>query len=128
LIFSGNIANSSKIKKLCHNQIYMKVTILNTSVLANYGSYEYSPISLNDAKNLVTANAFQSAIGHQSTAEVLTELLEVKVVANRLEFFQTVDDIALIFKLRSRPPEGKILTSEEIEEIGYDFGILRRLK
>ena len=106
----------------------MNVTLLNTSVLANFGSYEYSPISLDEAKNLVTENEFQSAIGHQSTAEVLTALLDVQVVANRLEFFQTIDDIALIFKLRSRPPEGKILSREEIEEIGYDFGILRRLK
>jgi rRNA maturation protein Rpf1 len=106
----------------------MKVTLLNTGVLTNFGSYAYSPINLDEAKNLVTKNAFQSAIGHQSTAEVLTELLGVKVVANRLEFFQTVTDVALIFKLRSRPPEGKILSREEIEEIGYDFGILRRLK
>jgi Domain of unknown function (DUF1874) len=128
LIFIGNIAKTSEFAKLCHNQIYMKVTLLNTSVLANYGSYEYSLISLDEAKNLVTENAFQSAIRHQSTAEVLTELLGVKVVANRLEFFQTIDDVALIFKLRSRPPEGKILSREEIEEIGYDFGILRRLK
>ena len=128
MIFSGNIANSSETAKFRHNHVYMKVTLLNTSVLANYGSYEYLPISLDEAKDLVRENAFQSAIGHQSTAEVLTELLGVKVVANRLEFFQTVDDIALIFKLRSRPPEGKILSGEEIEEIGYDFGILRRLK
>ena len=58
----------------------------------------------------------------------MSELLEIEVKANRIEYLQNVDEVALIFKLRSRPPEGKILTREEIEEIGYDFGILRRLK
>ena len=51
-----------------------------------------------------------------------------KVEVNRMGYCQTTDDIAFIFKLRSRPPEGKILTREEIEKIGYDFGTLRKLK
>ena len=106
----------------------MKITLLNTSILTNYGTYEYAPIELEEAQELLQENEFESAIGHQSTAEILSELLQIKVEVNRTEYRQSVDDIALIFKLRSRPPEGKILTSEEIEEIGYDFGILRRLK
>ena len=106
----------------------MKITLLNTSILTNYGTYEYSPIELEETRKLLQETEFESAIGHQSTAEILSELLQIKVEVNRTEYRQSVDDIALIFKLRSRPPEGKILTSEEIEEIGYDFGILRRLK
>ena len=105
-----------------------KITLLNTSILTNYGTFEYSPIELGEAQKLLQENEFESAIGHSSTAQILSELLQIKVEVNRVEFCQSIDEIALIFKLRSRPPEGKILTSDEIEEIGYDFGILRRLK
>lgn len=106
----------------------MKITLLNTSILTNYGTFEYTPINLDDAKKIVKENGVQSAIGHSSTAEILSELLAHKVEANRIEYSQTSEDIALIFKLRSRPPEGKILNRQEMEEIGYDFGVLRRLK
>lgn len=105
-----------------------KITLLNTSILTNYGTFEYFPIELSEAQKLIQENTFESAIGHSSTADILSELLQTKVEVNRVEFCQMVDEIALIFKLRSRPAEGKILTSEEIEAIGYDFGILRRLK
>lgn len=104
-----------------------KIILFNSSILTDYGTFEYSPIDLESAKKILRENGFESAIGHRSTAEILTEILQIKVEVNRMEYRQKVDDIALIFKLRSRPPEGKILTSEEIEEIGYDFGILRRL-
>lgn len=105
-----------------------RITLLNTSILTDYGTFEFSPIDLESAKNLLRENGFESAIGHQSTADILSEILQIKVEVNRTEYRQKVDDVALIFKLCSRPPEGKILTGEEIEEIGYDFGILRRLK
>lgn len=29
-------------------------------------------------------------------------------------------------KLRGRAPEGKILTAEEVEKIGYEWGLLKR--
>jgi hypothetical protein len=106
----------------------MKITLLNTSILTNFGTFEYLPISISEAKKLVLENEIESAIGHQSTAQILTELLEIEVETNRVEFFQKVGEIALIFKLKSRISEGKILSNDEIEEIGYEFGILRRLK
>jgi len=55
----------------------------------------------------------------------LTELLEVPVEMNRINYRQEPGDIAVVFKLNTRPPEGWILTREEIEAIGYSFGFLR---
>lgn len=46
---------------------------------------------------------------------------------NRVQYVQGVGDIALVFKLKSRPEEGKILTADEIEAIGYEFGRLVRV-
>ena len=67
-------------------------------------------------------------IRHQSTADILTTLLGVQVPMNRIMFEQEQGQKALVFKLLGRPEEGKILTQQEIEEIGYRFQILIRHK
>jgi hypothetical protein len=109
-----------------------KLTLLNACILTRFGTYTYKPLTLEEARALVSEfqqeeKPIQSAIGHQSTAELLTTLLEFPVAANRMEFQQMLDDAALIFKLNGRPPEGKVLSREELEEIGYEFGLLSRL-
>lgn len=110
-----------------------KLTLLNTSILTSFGTYSYGPLTLAEACALVSefqqeGKTIQSAIGHQSTAELLAMLLGFPVAVNRMEFKHTVDDIALIFKLKGRPPEGKVLSREELEEMGYEFGLLQRLE
>jgi hypothetical protein len=101
------------------------ITLLNTSILTAYGTYEYTPLSLKTAQHVI-CEGYQSAIGHEATAQILTELLGVPVAMNRIVYEQAVGDEALVFKLRGRPPEGAILTREQIESIGYDFGLLYR--
>lgn len=110
-----------------------KLTLLNTSILTSFGTYTFEPLTLAEARALICefrqpGKTIQSAIGHQSTAALLTLLMEFPIAANRLEFKQTVDDITLIFKLKGRPPEGRILSHEELEAMGYEFGLLRRIK
>ena len=101
------------------------ITILNTSILTTYDSYFYEPITLTQAKKLIE-QGFESAVGHQSTCDILTSLLEVNVPMNRVMYKQDSGDQALIFKLNGRPEEGKILSVEEIKEIGYEFGLLTK--
>ena len=105
--------------------------LLNTSILTSFGTYTYEPLTLKEARALIDAfqqegKTVQSAIGHQATAELLSGLLDYTVVVNRINFKQTVETAALVFKLKGRPPEGKILSPEELEEMGYEFGLLRR--
>ena len=102
-----------------------KVVLLNTSILTAYGSFKYTQISLDDVIQL-TSDGFESAIGHDSTAKILTSLIGQEVKTNRIQYKQEIRDIAIIFKLNGRPEEGKILTVDEIETIGYEFGILIR--
>jgi hypothetical protein len=107
------------------------LTLINTSVLTSYGNYSYESFTLEQVKKIlrdyqVNGEAVQSAIGHQSTAELLTTLLEFPVAVDRMEYKQMVGDVAVVFKLKSRAPEGKVLSLEEIEEIGYEFGLLLR--
>jgi hypothetical protein len=110
-----------------------KLTLLNTSILTSFGTYSYEPLTLAEARALASefqqaGKTIQSAIGHQSTAELLAMLLRFTVAVNRMEFKHRVDDIALIFKLKGRPPEGKVLSREELEAMGYEFGLLRRVE
>ncbi len=107
------------------------LTLLNTSILTSFGKYSYDPVSLEQARQIVRdsqvrGETVQSAIGHQSTADLLTMLLEFPVPVNRMEFKQEVDDMALVFKPKQRIGEGKVLTREELEAIGYEFGLLVR--
>jgi len=109
-----------------------KLTLLNTSILTSFGTYRYQPLTLEEARALVgefqqAGKQIQSAIGHQATAELLTALLPINVAVNRIEYLQAVGDVALVFKLKGRPPEGKVLSREEVEELGYEFGLLQRI-
>lgn len=107
-----------------------KLALLNCSILTMDGSYSLKSISLEEAKDLIKENKnnLDSAIGHQSTAEIMTTLLEEEIVMNRQKFQQNVGQEAIVFCLNRRVPEGKILSLEEIEEIGYSFKLLTRTK
>lgn len=102
------------------------LALLNTSILTAYGAYTYDPVDLHAARALVAGMKYISYIGHESTAQLLSTLLMVEVPMNRQPYRQEPGDIALVLKLNGRPPEGTILSLEEIQDIGYEFGVLRR--
>jgi KaiC/GvpD/RAD55 family RecA-like ATPase len=106
----------------------MKLALLNTTIATTDGSYEIKTISLEEAKSLVTNNELDSAIGHESTAQVMSTLLDAVIKMDRQQFEQQKGQYALVFKLKGRPPEGSILTYSEIEEIGYEFKLMKRTK
>lgn len=103
------------------------ITILNTSILTTTGTFRLDDITLEEAKNLVHNNEILSSVGHKSTADILTTLLEKEIPANRIEYAQNVNEKALVFKLNGRAEEGKILTADEIQEMGYKFQLLTKL-
>lgn len=105
----------------------LPIAILNGAIITAEGEYSCRTISLEEAKQLVrSASNIISAVGHQATAEILTDLLETEVTLNRIDFQQQTGQQALVFKLNSRPPEGVILTRKEIEELGYQFQLLSK--
>ncbi|RCV53454.1 YddF family protein [Marinitenerispora sediminis] len=104
------------------------LALLNTSIVTADGKYTMKTIPLEAAQALVeAAPSLDSAIGHEATAQALTELLGVDVPVNRQLFAQKEGQHALVFKLNGRPPEGKILSREEMEEMGYTLKLLTRL-
>lgn len=104
----------------------MNIAILNTTIVTTDGLYRITPITLEIVKELVSKSSILSAIGHQSTADILTELLGLNVPMNRINFAQEVNQSAIVFKLKTRAPEGVILNREQIEEIGYEFKLMTR--
>jgi len=99
-----------------------KIVLMNCSIVTIDGCYIVKSISLAKARELVqSADMIESAVGHESTAEIISELLGINCRVNRIKYQQQTGEIALVFQLKSRPPEGKILSREEVETIGYEF-------
>ena len=104
----------------------MTMYLCSTTVIpaGAYGTWDVGPLRLEQARLLAGAMDFVSAVGHQSTAEVMSSLLEVEVPVNRLNVQPVDGDSFLCFKLNSRPPEGAILDRETLESLGYGFVIM----
>ena len=95
----------------------LPVAILNTTILTNDGEFTLKTITLEEAKEILKDKEILSAVGHESTSQILTKLLEREIPLNRKQK-------AICFKLLGRPEEGKILSLEDIEKIGYELKLL----
>jgi len=104
----------------------MKLAILNAPILTSAGSFKYHPIDIAEARLMANSMQVESFIGHESTAKVVSQLLQRPVEFSREEFKQKLGQKALVFKLAERQPLGTDLTKEEIEAIGYEFWELYR--
>jgi len=100
--------------------------LFNTTIIPNTGIFNVEKISEEQVKNL-TKNEFTSAIGHESTAKVFSILLEKEVSVNRIHAELGCLDKAVCLKIKGRLPEGKILTIDDIKEIGYEFFLIERI-
>lgn len=100
--------------------------LLNSPILTAYGQWQFSKISLDDAKKQVK-EVFISAIGHESTAQLLSHLLEQKIVCQRISITMQPLDKALVFNIKQRLPDTRELSQLEIEHLPYEFGLLEYL-
>lgn len=101
--------------------------LLNAPVLTNDGTYTVVTVGLANAREMAARNRLESAIGHEATARILSVLLGVDCPMNRRQFKQQPGQLALVFRLKQRLPEGVVLTRvEDIEAAGFEFGLLTR--
>lgn len=103
------------------------IVLFNGTVATTNGLYRISDIDLESARTLVTQNQYVSAIGHEATAEILTELLGVEIPFHRIQFKQEVNQKAIVFKLNERPVEGVVLSKEEVIRVGYSLKLMERI-
>jgi hypothetical protein len=99
----------------------MTVYLLNTTVVPCEGLWDVRKTELSYARYLAEAGFLKSAIGHESTASLLSSLLGTAIQVNRVAVVPALGDKLLCFKLKGRAPEGKILSVEELQEMGYEF-------
>jgi hypothetical protein len=108
-----------------------KVVLCNAFSLSMLSSTEATihvkEVDIKEVRKLL-AEGFESAIGHESTANVLKQLLGVEVKAERRQVVLTPDNVLLVFQLLSRLPEGKILTEEELLKMNYKFYLVEVLE
>jgi len=67
-----------------------------------------------------SASVRDQCVGHESTVQVLNKM-GFNAIPNRKEIKLLPGDTMIVFQMRKRLPEGKILSEDEIEQLGYDF-------
>jgi hypothetical protein len=98
--------------------------------MTSAGLYRLRDITTEEATEVVSvydSNEIVSYIGHESTAQIMSELLGINVAVNRAEYTHVRADVCLCFKLNTRPTEGQILSREEVEAIGFSFKLMSYL-
>jgi hypothetical protein len=108
-----------------------RIVFLNTSILTSEGKFNYHKATLEQIEIILQGEHKNtprlSAVDHEATAAIFSKLTGETIPVNRIQYKQEFSDLCIILKLKGRPPEGKILTRHEIEEIGYEFGILYKI-
>jgi hypothetical protein len=100
--------------------------ILNSSTLPLKPEKEYiikaKEITVEEARDLLKSNNFVSAIGHEATAQALSNIFGVNIPYNRIQIFLDDGDKLISIILKKRLPEGQILkTIDELNAIGYSI-------
>ena len=73
-------------------------------------------INIDEVKDLLK-NGFISAVGHESTANVLSELLGMEIKPNRITVDMKPGDVAVAVRFLRRLQEGKVLNETELIQL-----------
>jgi len=74
-------------------------------------------ITPESARLLMYSEEWESCVGHEGTARVLSEILATEIRANRKAVKLAEGDGLIVFQLMQRLPEGKVLSEEEVREV-----------
>jgi hypothetical protein len=75
-------------------------------------------VTVEEAREILSGG-FISAVGHEATARVLSQLLGIQVPMERRTIFLKPGDKAVHFFLKSRLPEGVVLDEEQLRRLDY---------
>ena len=116
--------------------------LFNVTIMPNEGNYSCKKVTTKEAVQLFEllsnngsgyCEFYTSAIGHQGTVDALNNIIfngDVcgrLIEVNRIQAQMQVGDQAIALKMRGRLPEGKILSLQEMEEVGFDFYHIERM-
>ncbi|MDP2361398.1 MAG: DUF1874 domain-containing protein [bacterium] len=103
--------------------------LLNSALLTSYGDYNHQgPVSVSKAREWLDQGPVKSAIGHASTAALLSFLLKRPVERNRVEVAMLPGDEALVLRAGLRLGEGEVLDEQALRNAPYEMSLLRRMR
>ena len=99
------------------------IYLMSTTVIpaGAHGVWTVYPTSVDNIQNHLDHAQWLSAVGHESTAQVMSTCLDREVEANRITVCPQPGDVFYCFKLDSRPPEGAILDLQTLESLGFSW-------
>ncbi len=101
--------------------------IMNAPVLTSFGYFSFVVLDWGVAEQMLKHIEWTSAVGHQGTAEILSEILKTEILMNRIEVEMEEGDKAIVFWLRKRLPEGTIATKEQLLKADYTIALMHRI-
>ncbi len=88
--------------------------------------FRFTRIDPFDAKELLS-NGFISAIGHASTARLMSEIIGTEIPYNRITIHMKAGDKAIVLWLLERPHEGQVYSADDLEKLPCELGLLERI-
>jgi hypothetical protein len=79
----------------------------------------FKRVTVEEAKAILANQNFVSAVGHEATASVLSKLLGVTIPFNRQSIYLSPGDKCLHFFLKTRLPEGRVLSEDELKSLDF---------
>jgi hypothetical protein len=102
--------------------------LMNSPILTEYGDWRFEgPLSVEAARQHIMSAPFTSAIGHDSAARFMSQLLRMEIPANRVAITMLPGDQALVLRILTRLAEGAVLDSAAMHAIPYNLSLLTRL-
>jgi hypothetical protein len=83
-----------------------------------------SESSVEEVKQLLNGCDYISGIGHQSTAQLLTKMLQLPIETNRIQISLEPGDKLVVFQLLLRLQEGVVLDEIELQKIPFKFYVV----
>jgi len=95
-------------------------------VLADFGTYKFIEYD----ENLFDLDFSESisAIGHKSSAKLISKVLNIPIKVNRIRIKMKKGDNALVFFLTERLKEGKTLNFRKLKKKSFKMGILPKIE
>lgn len=82
--------------------------ILNSAVITAFGTWEYRPMTIEEATQWLNEGGWVSTVRYPETAQVIQKLTGVEIRLNNKVVVMKPEDEALVFRIRFEEGAGRI--------------------